>query len=150
MWWVYFDSGAEHGSHRITHSDDPGRIARVAYTYAHLLIVAGIIVCAVADELVLVHPDHASLAGIIAILGGPALYLTGNALFKWLTRERRFPPLSHLVGLALLALMGGWVAMAHPSALSLGIGTTLVMIVVAVWERRALRRDRAHGLASEA
>ncbi|MCL6711098.1 low temperature requirement protein A [Pseudomonas sp. R2.Fl] len=150
MWWVYFDSGAEHASHRIAHSEDPGRLARVAYTYTHLLIVAGIIVCAVADELVLVHPDHASPAGIVAILGGPALYLSGNALFKWLTRERRFPPLSHLAGLVLLALMGGWVALAHPSALSLGIGTTLVMMTVAIWETRALRRGRAPGHASEA
>ncbi len=140
MWWVYFDSGAEHGSHRIIHSDDPGRLARVAYTYAHLLIVAGIIVCAVADELVLVHPEHASPAGIAAILGGPALYLAGNAVFKWLIWERRFPPLSHLAGLVALALMGGWVALAHPSALALGIGTTVVMVGVAVWETRALRR----------
>ncbi|MGX5731657.1 low temperature requirement protein A [Pseudoxanthomonas beigongshangi] len=141
MWWVYFDSGAEHGSHRIIHSDDPGRLARVAYTYAHLLIVAGIIVCAVADELVLVHPEHASPAGIAAILGGPALYLAGNAVFKWLIWERRFPPLSHLAGLVALALMGGWVALAHPSALALGIGTTVVMVGVAVWETRALRRS---------
>lgn len=147
MWWVYFDSGAEHGSHRIAHSEDPGRLARAAYTYAHLLIVAGIIVCAVADELVLVHPDHATPVGVIAILGGPALYLIGNALFKWIIWDRRFPPLSHLAGLAALASMGGWAALAHPSALALGIGTTLVMVGVAVWETRALRRGRApaHG-----
>ncbi|UBB27052.1 low temperature requirement protein A [Pseudoxanthomonas japonensis] len=150
MWWVYFDSGAEHASHRIAHSEDPGRLARVAYTYTHLLIVAGIIVCAVADELVLVHPEHASPAGIVAILGGPVLYLSGNALFKWLTSERRFPPLSHLTGLVLLALMGGWAALAHPSALSLGIGTTLVMMMVAIWETRALRKGRMRGQASEA
>lgn len=63
MWWVYFDSGAERAHHRIAHSADPGRQARIAYTYIHLLIIAGIIVSAVADELVLVHPDHASQAG---------------------------------------------------------------------------------------
>jgi low temperature requirement protein LtrA len=143
MWWIYFDSGAEHGSHRIAGSDDPGRIARIAYTYVHLLIVAGIIVCAVADELVLMHPDHATPAGVVAILGGPALYLAGNALFKWLTWDRRFPPLSHLAGLVLLALMAGWAVWAHPSALALGIGTTAVMVIVALWETRALRRGRA-------
>ena len=66
MWWIYFDSGAEHGSHRIAGSDDPGRIARIAYTYLHLLIVAGIIVCAVADELVLMHPDHGTWVGLRA------------------------------------------------------------------------------------
>ena len=42
MWWLYFDNGA--GGHD-THieSSDPGRLARLAYTYLHLPIVAGII-----------------------------------------------------------------------------------------------------------
>ncbi|HEX7813882.1 low temperature requirement protein A, partial [Dyella sp.] len=47
MWWVYFDLGAERGSRSIAASADPGRFARLAYTYLHLLIVAGIIVSAV-------------------------------------------------------------------------------------------------------
>ncbi|MGH3849835.1 MAG: low temperature requirement protein A, partial [Pseudonocardiaceae bacterium] len=63
MWWLYFDTGAERAHHRITHTDDPGRQARIAYTYLHALMVGGIIVSAVADELVLMHPDHASNAG---------------------------------------------------------------------------------------
>ena len=60
MWWIYFDTSARRASDRFAHSDDPGRVARNAYTYLHLPIVAGIIVCAVADELVLMHPDHAA------------------------------------------------------------------------------------------
>lgn len=140
MWWIYFDSGAEHASHRIAHSSDPGRIARLAYTYLHLVIVAGIIVCAVADELVLVHPDHADAAGIAAIIAGPALYLLGNALFKWVTRDRRWPPLSHLAGLAMLGGLCGVVAWRPPSALVLGTATTGVLLVVAAWETVALRR----------
>ncbi len=51
MWWIYFDIGAERGSHRIAHAADPGRLARIAYTYIHLLIVAGMIVGAVAEGL---------------------------------------------------------------------------------------------------
>src|SRR5262245_59058299 len=57
MWWIYFNIGAERGSEQIAHSDDPGRLGRLAYTYIHLLLVAGIIVSAAADELVLAHPD---------------------------------------------------------------------------------------------
>jgi len=140
MWWVYFDTGAEHASQRIAQSDDPGRIARVAYTYLHVLIVAGIIVSAVADELVLVHPGHADNAGTAAILGGPALYLLGNALFKWVSYDRRLPPLSHLVGLALLAALT-WFALSHHfSALALGGFTTGILVLVAAWETMALRR----------
>jgi len=140
MWWMYFDTAAERASIRIAHSDDPGRIARLAYTYMHLLIVAGIIVCAVADEIVLVHPGHAESMGIAVILAGPALYLLGNALFKWASNDRKLPPLSHLAGLLLLALVAPS-AFAHQlSALALGAFTTAVMVVVAGWESIALRR----------
>lgn len=140
MWWVYFDTGAERGHHRITHSGDPGRVARIAYTYLHLLIVGGIVVCAVADEIVLVHPDHADDAGMIAILGGPGLYLLGNALFKWVTNDRRTPPLSHLAGLLLLLALAPF-AFAHLfSALVLGATTTAILMLVAIWETIALRR----------
>src|SRR4029434_8964532 len=72
MWWIYFDTGAERGSRRIAQSDDPGRQGRLAYTYLHLLVIAGVIVSAVADELVLVHPHYFSghdNDAIAAILG---------------------------------------------------------------------------------
>jgi len=140
MWWIYFDTGAERASHRIAQSKDPGLVARNAYTYLHLLIVAGIIVCAVADELVLTHPGHISDAGIAAILGGPVLYLLGNALFKWVTNDRRGPPLSHMAGLLLLFGLMPF-AFAHLfSALILGALTTAIFVFVAAWETMALRR----------
>ncbi len=41
MWWIYFNIGAERGSHQIAHSADPGRVARAVYTYFHIPIVAG-------------------------------------------------------------------------------------------------------------
>lgn len=147
MWWVYFDTGAERASHRIRHAEDPGRQARMAYTYLHLPIVAGIIVAAVGDELVLAHPDHVTGAGVAAIVGGPALYLLGNALFKWVTNDRRGPPLSHLVGLVLLlALVPP--ALAHLfSALGLVAAANGVLVLVAAWESLALRRPT---VASEA
>jgi low temperature requirement protein LtrA len=138
MWWVYFDSGAERASHRIAHSADPGRIARLAYTYIHVLIIGGIIVCAVADEISLVHPGHADDAAIMVLLGGPALYLIGNALFKWVTNDRRGPPLSHLLGLVLLLAA---VPFAHAlSALALAMLTTTILMLVAAWETVSLRR----------
>jgi low temperature requirement protein LtrA len=141
MWWVYFDTAAERASHRISHSSDPGRIARLAYTYLHLLIIAGIIVCAVADEIVLMHPGHTEAMGVAVILTGPALYLLGNALFKWASNDRRLPPLSHLAGLLLLAALAPFAFAHHFPALGLGIATTSVMILVATWESLALRRS---------
>lgn len=140
MWWIYFDSGQQRAHHRIAHSDDPGRQGRSAYTYAHTLIVAGIIVCAVADELVIVHPLHGENAALATILAGPLCYLLGVAWFKWLTNDRRTPPLSHLVGIALLGLLAIPTFMHWLSPLALGLSTTTVMLVVAVWESMAIRR----------
>ena len=59
MWWIYFHKGAEAGSEQISKSSEAGRMARLAYTYLHMPIVAGIIVSAVADDLVLTHPGGA-------------------------------------------------------------------------------------------
>ena len=142
MWWIYFDTGAERAAHRIQHASDPGRQARSAYTYVHIVIVAGIVVCAVADEIVLMHPDHGSDAAYLAILGGPACYLLGAAWFKWLTNDRRTPPLSHMVGLVLIALLA-WPALSHAiTPLVCGVATTLAFAVVAVWETMALSAKR--------
>jgi low temperature requirement protein LtrA len=140
MWWIYFHEGAEHAAHRIAKAIDPGRTARVAYSYIHIAIVAGIIVSAVGDEIVLVHPDHADAAAVAAVIGGPVLFLFGCTLFKWVSHDRRTPPLSHCVGLlALAALAAG--AMAHWfSTLQLGMAAAAILIIVGAWETLALRR----------
>jgi low temperature requirement protein LtrA len=136
MWWLYFDTGAARGSHSIAHAGDPGRLARLAYTYLHLLIVAGIIVSAVADEMTLVHPlGHAETRSAVMIVTGPLFYVAGNGLFKR-AYTRRFP-LSHLVGLAILAAFAliGW----HWPPLALYAATTLALLVAAAWETWSLK-----------
>ncbi len=136
MWWLYFDTSAAVGSRTIAASEDPGQLARLAYTYVHLFLVAGIIVAAVADEFVLAHPlGHAEPRTTAAVLGGVALYLTGNALFKWAIAGRL--PVSPFVGIVLLGpLIPGSAAM---SPLALMTLATLVILTVAGWEARVRR-----------
>ena len=138
MWGMYFNIGAERASTHAASTDDPGRIARDGYTYLHILIVAGIIVAAVADELVLHHPDgphgHIEVTTAAVIIGGPALYLAGNGLFKWLTAPNF--PLSHTVGLAALAILAAVAMFSTPLLLS--AATTIVLIGVVIWERVSL------------
>lgn len=139
MWTVYFNIGAERSSHAIATSDDPGALARSGYTYLHILIVGGIIVVAVGDELVLRHPSghdgHTNLGTAAAIVGGPLLYLIGNALFKRLSAPNL--PLSHLVGIGLLVLLAPAALITTP--LALAAGAAVILIVVAVWEWLSLR-----------
>ena len=135
MWWIYFDVGAGRASEMIEHEKRPGLIARQAYTYAHIPIVAGIIVLAVADEQVLSHPTGGLEPFFIAALvGGAFLFLGGTGLFKKMTSRNGRWPLSHLVGLSLFALLAAWALIAHPTPLELHIAATGLFIVTAVWE----------------
>lgn len=131
MWWIYFAANADAASEEISKAMDPGVIARLAYTYVHILLVAGIIVSAVADEWVLAHPmGHTDLKTALAVLGGPALFLLGSLAFK-LSIWKRWA-VSRLVGLLLLAVLAVVALKVEP--LTLSWLATGVLLLVAVWE----------------
>ena len=118
MWWIYFHKGAEAGSEQISRSSEPGRLARLAYTYLHMPIVAGIILSAVADELVLTHPaDHSDLKTVLSAIGGPLLFLIGTILFKHTIRG--WLQLSHGVGIIALAILAWFASGLSPLMLSI-------------------------------
>jgi low temperature requirement protein LtrA len=143
MWWLYFHKGAEAGSELISNSSEPGRLARLAYTYLHLPIVAGIILSAVADDVVLQHPaGHSDVRVIVSAVGGPMLFLIGAILFKHAIRG--WLQLSHGVGIVALGALG-WFGK-ELSPLMLSIATTLLMVIVAVWESLSLRSKPASPL----
>ena len=138
MWWIYFHKGAEAGSEKISKSAESGRLARSAYTYLHLPIVAGIILSAVADDLVLAHPaGHSDLKTVACAIGGPLLFLVGTILFKH--NIRGFLQLSHGVGIVAFGVLAYFASGLSP--LTLSLLTTLVLIVVAVWESLSLRSN---------
>jgi low temperature requirement protein LtrA len=134
LWWLYFDRGAEAGREAITHTVDPGWLGLSAYSYFHLPMVAGIIIAAAADELTIAHPlERVTPAMTAVILGGPALYLVGNALFTWALSG--LISWSRLVAVAaLLALMPVAIG---ASALTLLIEATLVLVAVVGWDLRS-------------
>lgn len=131
MWWIYFGQHAGVASHAIERSSDPGGIARFAYTYVPILLVAGIVVSAVGDELVLEHPEgHMETAVALVLIGGPALFLVGAILFKQAVfKYWSVPRLAGLVAtLALYPLSAGL------SPLLLSAATTTIMVALAAWE----------------
>ena len=143
MWWIYFGHAAEIGSRILAEADDPGRIARSAYNYFHTIMIAGIIVTAVGDEISIAHPGHhASPTETAVMLGGPALYLAGNLLFKYrlvgsLSRSR-------LIAVAVLVAAGALYPLRPPLILLAGVAATVlvpvaVMDTVVLW--RAARRQ---------
>jgi low temperature requirement protein LtrA len=132
LWWLYFDQSAEAAAEKIARSDDPGRLGRSAYHLIHPVMVAGIIVSAAADDMVLSDPGQpASAAAAWMILGGPALFLAGHAAFKFVVwRVVSWPRLAGVAALALLAL-----AVRAIPALALGACAAAVVIAVATTDR---------------
>jgi low temperature requirement protein LtrA len=137
LWWLYFGATAEHARVAIGASDDPGRLARDAYTFVHLPIVAGIIATAVASHLLIVAPRETPDGVAVAIiLGGPALYLLGEILFDWrVTGAANAKRLGVAAVLLLLVPFGGEI-----SVLGLSLIVASLLPALAAWELRALRR----------
>ena len=134
LWWLYFGETAERARVTMSTCDDPGRLARDAYTYLHLLIIAGIIATAVGNDLLIAEPHHALHGvGLAMILGGPALYLLGESLFAW--RMTGIPDARRMAvaGLLILLVPVG----SQVSALLLSVIVAAVLSTLAAWELRA-------------
>ncbi|WP_298161420.1 low temperature requirement protein A [Brevundimonas sp.] len=142
MWWLYFSASHEAASEVIANADDPGKLARRAYTYCPILIVAGIIVTAVGDELALMHPTGPVAIETAAVLiGGPLLFMIGGLLAQLAVFERWAMP--RVIGV--VALAGLWFVVPMTTPLGLAALTTAVMVAVAAWETLVVRtRPIAH------
>jgi low temperature requirement protein LtrA len=134
LWWIYFARAADAAREVFASSEDPGRIARSAYTYFHLPMIAGIIAVAAADEFIVGHPgDPGTPASVALTIGGTALFLAGQAFFKWAVfGELSFSRLVAIVALAVLIPVG----FAIP-ALALAIAAALIVVGVGAWDALA-------------
>ncbi len=132
--WLYFGATAELARVAMTRCEDPGRLARDAYTYLHLPIIAGIIATAVGNDLLIAHPrEPLGGAGLAMMLGGPALYLIGESLFRW-----RMSGPANLGRLAVAALFVSLIPVGNQlSALLLSAIVATLLAALAVGELRA-------------
>ena len=144
LWWLYFNTVARIIGGGLAASDDPGRVARDAFTYVHIPIVAGIILSAVGDELLIAHPGQGlSAGGLVALCGGPALYLIGHLLLRF-TFTHQISPTRSTATLALLpcALLG----IVLPALATAALVLAVLVGLIAVEARRS--RTRADPAAS--
>ena len=142
LWWLYFSYVSTIVQRRLALASNSTRIARDAYTYLHVAIVAGIILSAVGDELVIAHPTEV-LPGpeLVTVVAGPALYLLAHVAL----RLRMTGTISgkRLTGaLACVAVAG--VGLFAP-ALVVGALLVAVLVTVIVVERVAELRRRGRG-----
>ena len=147
MWWTYFDSFAATAEARLREDDDPVLTAADAYSYIHLVIIAGIIIFAVGVKLLARShhlgaplPDSARLALCV----GVALYLLGNVGFRLrmvgeLSYEKVVVAGALLVVYALGADLPAW---AVAAAITLLVGVLCVLesggerLLVSHWQAR--------------
>ncbi|MFN8215155.1 MAG: low temperature requirement protein A [Solirubrobacterales bacterium] len=138
LWWLYFGTPAEQLRAAVIASQEPGRLARDAYTYVHVLIVAGIVATAAASKLLLGDPHEAVHgAASVIVLGGPCIFLLGVALFQWMSTGRARP--ERLLAVATLTAL--LPLSPHISVLALTTGITVLLTTLAVWELGATTRE---------
>src|SRR5581483_579843 len=147
FWVAYFDFFAirfrqllneQHGAARIA-------LARDAYTYLHLPMVAGIVLSAFALREVVAHTGH-DLATVpaFALCGGSALYIASYAALRWrVTRSVRSGRL--LASIVFTALFP--VALVVPAIAAVAsVAATWIGLHAyeIIWWREARTRTRAH------
>jgi low temperature requirement protein LtrA len=145
LWWLYFDFVATIAQRRLATSDESGALARDAYTYIHTLMVAGIIVAAVGDAVLIRHPGgHATGAQLAALAGGPALYLAGHVAFRLRMAHSLSPK---RVGATIALVLAGLLGFVMPT---LACASLLLAILIAliVAELVAGRRRQRSGRPS--
>jgi low temperature requirement protein LtrA len=149
QWWMYFDVTslfAERALAAVPEADR-ARLARDAYSFLHLPMIAGVVFLALGMKKVLEyvgdsvnHAPSDPLAGIAlyALFGGAALYLLGHAAFKLRTTGHTTP--QRIVACAvLLALLP--FASRMPALGSLAL-LALVMALVVAYETRHFSDER--------
>ena len=142
LWWLYFDYVARIAQRRLELAENRTRMARDGYTYLHVVMVAGVIVSAVGDALLIARPgDVLPRAQVAAIVAGPALYLAAHVAF----RLRLAGSISgKRLGGAIACLAAG-VAGAVIPALAVAVLVLGVLAAIILAERLTARRRRARG-----
>jgi low temperature requirement protein LtrA len=158
LWWAYFDVSALLGEHALVTEpqETRARLARNAYSYAHLPLVLGIVLVAFGLKEVLLYvsdSSHHSLTdplptvALAALVGGVAIYLLGHVVFKWLTVHTVSVVRLVVAGVLLLA---GPLIIGLPALAQLGFVATVVAFAMLVEtmvfaeSRRQIRAELSH------
>jgi low temperature requirement protein LtrA len=158
LWWAYFDVSALLGEHALATEpiETRARLARNAYSYAHMPLMLGIVLVALGLKEVLLYvsdSSHHTLTdplpdvALAALVGGVAIYLLGHVLFKWLT-VHQVSVVRLAAGGVLLAgtpLIAGLPALAQLAIVAFVVaGAVLIESLVYAESRRKIRAELAH------
>jgi low temperature requirement protein LtrA len=138
LWWIYFSVVATTAQRRLEESENRTLLARDAYTYLHAVIVAGILLSAVGDELVIAHPtDELSHPQLAAVVSGPALYLLAHVALRLRITQKVSG--RRLAG-AIACLAVGVIGTSAPALVVAGLLVGVLVAVIAADHVAAARR----------
>ncbi|GAA0368614.1 low temperature requirement protein A [Micromonospora gifhornensis] len=106
MWRLYIYQAGSQLAPAIAVSGNPHRLSQWS-AYAHMAMVAGILLTAVGFTLAIEHPfERTPTSWVAAITGGPALFLAGRSAFEYVIFGRAtWPRLMGILGLAGLSVI---------------------------------------------
>jgi low temperature requirement protein LtrA len=131
LWWLYFDVAVIFARTRLVQASgvEQARLARDAYSYLHLPMVAGIVLFALGLKTTLDHVgEPLDTVPAVGLCGGVALYLLGHIAFLFRTTRRIFRRRT-LGAAVLLALIPA--AVAIPALAALALVSAVCALVVA-------------------
>ena len=138
IWWCYFHSLEQDILDKLATADDQFRPGILAGNTL-VILLAGLILVAVGDQLVISDPAaRPDLATVLLLFGGPALFLAGRGLFIRQVLGQRQP--SDLAGVGALVVLAslGFLLPAFVAAM----GAVLPLIGVAVYDAVYRRRTQ--------
>ena len=158
LWWAYFDVSALLGEHALATepAETRARLARNAYSFAHLPLMLGIVLGAFGLKEVLLYvsdSSHHSLTdplptvALAALVGGVVTYLLGHVIFKWLTVHTLSVVRLAAAGVLLLAipLIAGLPALVQLAIVAcIVVCAVLIESLVFAESRRKIRAELSH------
>jgi low temperature requirement protein LtrA len=146
LWWLYFDVAVIFARTRLVQASgvEQARLARDAYSYLHLPMVAGIVLFALGLKTTLDHVgEPLDTVPAVGLCGGVALYLLGHIAFLFRTTRRIFRRRT-LGAAVLLALIPAAVAIPALGALALVSAVCALVVAYEAIRYRAHRVQVRH------
>ncbi|MEU7973535.1 low temperature requirement protein A [Micromonospora sp. NPDC049089] len=137
LWRIYFHVAGGMLGTAVDRSRNPARLA-TDMAFAHLTMIAGIVLTGVGFELFITEPrGHLPPTWLIAILGGPALFLAGRSTLEYQVFGR--VSRSRIAGLLTLGLLTA--AAPHLRPVTAGAVAAVVLLGIVAADTRRSRRQ---------
>ncbi|MEU8130537.1 low temperature requirement protein A [Micromonospora sp. NPDC049049] len=137
LWRIYFHVAGGMLGAAVDRSRNPARLA-TDMAFAHMAMIAGIVLTGVGFELFITEPrGHFPATWLIAIFGGPALFLAGRSTLEYQVFGR--VSRSRIAGLLTLGLLTP--ATPHLRPLTAGAFAAVVLLGIVAADTRRSRRQ---------